>query len=103
MMHGRHKSSGSGPVKSVFVSDTDVGAVIRRLDMDGDDEVSFSDYFTAMLPYFIYGDMQKRRNANNARAKTIIGAKVNKARSKSSASNYKRPASACAGPRPKAS
>ena len=32
----------------------DLNAVIRRLDHDGDGDVSFSDFFNRMLPYFIY-------------------------------------------------
>ena len=30
---------------------------MRRMDFDNDEEVSFSDYFQALLPYFIYGDL----------------------------------------------
>ena len=64
MSHGRTQS-GPSSSKSVFVSDTDVGAVLRRLDTDCDDEISFADYFTAMLPYFIYGDTGKRSAMNH--------------------------------------
>ena len=41
-----------------FVSDSDVIAIIRRMDSDGDDEVSFSDFFSSLLPYFIFNDPQ---------------------------------------------
>ena len=41
-----------------FVSDSDIHAIIRRMDVDGDEEVSFSDYFTSLLPYFIFNDPQ---------------------------------------------
>ena len=43
-----------------FVSDSDVVAIIRRMDTDGDEEVSFSDYFTTLLPYFIFNDPQAK-------------------------------------------
>jgi hypothetical protein len=28
------------------------------MDADGDDELSFSDFFSGLLPYFIYGDLK---------------------------------------------
>ena len=43
----------------MYVSDGDINAVMRRMDANGDEEISFSDYFTTLLPYFIYGDLQK--------------------------------------------
>jgi Ca2+-binding EF-hand superfamily protein len=41
-----------------MVPDDDIKALIRRLDIDNDGEVSFSDFFSAMLPYFIYGNLK---------------------------------------------
>jgi Ca2+-binding EF-hand superfamily protein len=34
--------------------DGDIKAIMRRLDLDRDGEISFSDFFNALLPYFIY-------------------------------------------------
>lgn len=36
------------------LAEPDLQAVIRRLDHDVDSEVSFSDFFNRMLPYFVY-------------------------------------------------
>lgn len=44
---------------------------MRRMDADGDEEVSFSDYFTTLLPYFIYGDLQKNPTMNQVVGKAI--------------------------------
>ena len=41
-----------------FVSEGDLNAVMRRMDADGDEELSFSDFFASLLPYFIYGNMR---------------------------------------------
>jgi len=48
----------------VLVSDNDVNAIMRRMDADGDDELSFSDFFQSLLPYFIYGDLKTEKVAN---------------------------------------
>ena len=53
--HGRNQATSAS--KSAFVCDNDINAIMRRMDADGDEEVSFSDYFTTLLPYFIYGDI----------------------------------------------
>jgi hypothetical protein len=37
--------------------DADLNAVMRRLDYDGDQEISFSDFFNRLLPYFIYSGL----------------------------------------------
>ena len=58
--HGRSQaasSSKSTTISATFVCDNDINAIMRRMDADGDEEVSFSDYFTTLLPYFIYGDI----------------------------------------------
>ena len=36
------------------LAEQDMAAVLRRLDNDSDGEVSFSDFFNRLLPYFIY-------------------------------------------------
>jgi hypothetical protein len=46
-------------LQSLFVSETvdtdsDVKALIRRMDVDHDNAISFADFFTRMLPYFIF-------------------------------------------------
>ena len=47
-----------------MVPDDDIKALIRRLDIDSDGEVSFSDFFTAILPYFIYGNLKLLNDKN---------------------------------------
>ena len=47
-----------------MVPDDDIKALIRRLDVDHDGEVSFSDFFTAILPYFIYGNLKLLNDRN---------------------------------------
>jgi len=54
--HGRTQN-GPSSSKATFVCDNDINAIMRRMDADGDEEISFSDYFTTLLPYFIYGDI----------------------------------------------
>lgn len=41
-----------------FISEGDLNAIMRRMDADGDEELSFSDFFACLLPYFIYGDLK---------------------------------------------
>ena len=38
------------------INGSDIKAIMRRMDSDGDDEISFSDFFTNLLPYLIYGE-----------------------------------------------
>ena len=47
-----------------FVSESDINAVMRRMDADGDEELSFSDFFAALLPYFIYGELKEKPTRN---------------------------------------
>ena len=47
-----------------MVPDADIKALCRRLDHDQDGGISFSDFFGAMLPYFIYGNL-KSLNVKN--------------------------------------
>ena len=68
--HGRNQA-GPGSSKSVYVSDGDINAVMRRMDANGDEEISFSDYFTTLLPYFIYGDLQKQPTMNQVVGREI--------------------------------
>ena len=46
--YGRNGGPGMAATRTGgFVSDSDVIAIIRRMDSDGDDEVSFSDFFSS--------------------------------------------------------
>ena len=47
-----------------FVCDSDINAIMRRMDSDGDEQVSFSDFFSTLLPYFIYGDLKPTPTMN---------------------------------------
>ena len=47
-----------------MVPDADIKALCRRLDHDQDGEVSFSDFFGALLPYFIYGNLKSLNTKN---------------------------------------
>ena len=47
-----------------MVPDADIKALCRRLDNDQDGEVSFSDFFGALLPYFIYGNLKSLNQKN---------------------------------------
>lgn len=67
--HGRINSGPGQKVK--FVCDGDINAIMRRMDSDGDEEVSFSDYFTSMLPYFIYGELKTRPSMNQLVSKAL--------------------------------
>jgi hypothetical protein len=48
--------------EGVIISDSDVGAILRRMDSDGDNELSFADFFSGLLPYFIYGELQSQKS-----------------------------------------
>jgi len=48
-----------------IISDDDVSAILRRMDADDDNELSFSDFFQSLLPYFIYGDIQNEKITND--------------------------------------
>lgn len=54
----------AGTKSGSFVADSDVNAIMRRMDSDGDEELSFSDFFSSLLPYFIYGDLRKNPTLN---------------------------------------
>jgi len=41
-----------------MVPKSDIEALSRRLDHDQDGDVSFADFFTSVLPYFIYGNIK---------------------------------------------
>jgi len=47
-----------------MVPDEDIKALMRRLDNDHDGEVSFSDFFGSLLPYFIYGNLKSLNQKN---------------------------------------
>jgi hypothetical protein len=44
----------------------DLNAIVRRLDNDQDGEVSFSDFFNRLLPYFVYSGTQIQNNGTNS-------------------------------------
>ena len=52
-----------------MVPDSDINAIIRRMDADGDNELSFSDFFSSLLPYFIYGELKSEITRNDAEEK----------------------------------
>lgn len=47
-----------------MVPEDDIKALCRRLDHDHDGEVSFQDFFGAMLPYFIFGNLKSIHASN---------------------------------------
>jgi len=47
-----------------MVPNDDIKALCRRLDHDQDGEISFSDFFGALLPYFIYGNLKSLNQKN---------------------------------------
>lgn len=47
-----------------MVPDADIKALCRRLDNDQDGEVSFADFFSSILPYFIYGNIKSMTKRN---------------------------------------
>ena len=49
------------------INDSDIDAIMRRMDSDGDDEISFSDFFTNLLPYLIYGETRPITAKSNQR------------------------------------
>lgn len=60
-----------------MIQESDISAILRRMDADGDYELSFSDFFASLLPYFIYGDLKAEpatndveRRATNKRLKS---------------------------------
>ena len=64
-----------------FVSESDINAVMRRMDADGDEELSFSDFFAALLPYFIYGEL-KEKPTRNQQAQQVVKARQKSVNSK---------------------
>lgn len=50
--------------KPFFISEGDINSIMRRMDADGDEEISFSDYFSSLLPYFIFGDLRPKPTPN---------------------------------------
>lgn len=60
--HG--KSANARTELEAFVPDSDINAIMRRMDNDGDEELSFADYFSSLLPYFIYGELREKPSKN---------------------------------------
>lgn len=48
-----------------MIPDADIKALCRRLDQDQDGDVSFADFFSSVLPYFIYGNIKVGRDRTN--------------------------------------
>jgi hypothetical protein len=42
------------------------------MDSDGDDELSFADFFSGLLPYFIYGDLKAQGSSQNEMEKSLL-------------------------------
>ena len=47
-----------------MVPDADIKALCRRFDKDHDGEISFQDFYTSVLPYFIYGKIRGENTRN---------------------------------------
>jgi len=47
-----------------MVPDADIKALCRRFDKDHDGEISFQDFYTSVLPYFIYGKIRSENSKN---------------------------------------
>jgi hypothetical protein len=54
-----------------FIAEGDLNAIMRRMDADGDEELSFSDFFSSLLPYFIFGDLRQPPTTNELADKVI--------------------------------
>ena len=63
------------------------------MDADGDDELSFSDFFTSLLPYFIYGDLKGQVQATkfSKRSKSKGQSSLHGNRVKSAAASRSKP------------
>jgi Ca2+-binding EF-hand superfamily protein len=57
--------------QSQLISDSDIDAIMRRMDSDGDDEISFSDFFSNLLPYLIYGESRPTTSKNEHRVQKV--------------------------------
>ena len=68
---GRSQSIAGIKGNQNFVSDNDINAIMRRMDADGDEELSFSDFFSSLLPYFIYGDLKNNPTVNQMAGQAI--------------------------------
>lgn len=47
-----------------MVPNDDIKALCRRLDHEHKGEITFADFFAAMLPYFIYGSIKSLNQKN---------------------------------------
>lgn len=74
------------------------------MDADGDEELSFSDFFSSLLPYFIFGDLRQPPTTNQLVEKVaekkqkvdekhmrLLNIKVKRAKSSSAAQRRKPP------------
>ena len=56
----QHGSLCRKAIKSITkgqLTDAEVSCLVRRMDADGDNEISFNDFFTHLLPYFVHNDL----------------------------------------------
>jgi len=88
--HGKHIQH-SIQNRDGFVPEGDINSIMRRMDADGDEEVSFSDFFASLLPYFIYGDLRMAKTSKSIAsvaeskskqaAREVLSLKLGRARS----------------------
>ena len=97
------QSDSTKSAKTSFVCDNDINAIMRRMDADGDEEISFSDYFSTLLPYFIYGDTVKRPTMNHMVGKALKNKQANQSNKVKKLNSNTRAVSASAGQRRKPS
>jgi hypothetical protein len=50
-------------------SEKDTLSIMRRLDIDADNEISFSDFFASMLPYFIFSKPSDKKSRSQSNQK----------------------------------
>lgn len=43
------------------MTENDINSLVRRIDNNLDEEISFSDFFQGLLPYFIFGDLKNKQ------------------------------------------
>lgn len=59
-------------------TDSDVKALIRRMDVDHDNAISFADFFTRMLPYFIFGET-KSPSKSKSQTRSLVNISIPRA------------------------
>ena len=56
-------NSANQKTQNSVVTEADLNSIMRRVDCDGDEMISFQDFFSSLLPYFVYGDFRPEPNA----------------------------------------